>query len=348
MRHDPAGRPLLSRSRLAVRSRYFLAAASGLAVVLAAGCSSPSGPGGPVSSTVTITVVPGIDDAPIYLAQKDGLFAAAGMSHVVIRPEATEAAELAALQDGQADIAASDYGDIFYAQAHGGGLKILADGYDAGTGVLEVLTLPTSRITTPTDLAGLRVGAPSYDYLSKLAGSGDPVSLDTAAATEVLTSYLGNEATTVRWDEMSQAQEVTALRDHQLQAILVSEPYIYQAESELGAVEVLDACSGYTASLPLTGYVAMQSWVKQYPNAVADFQSALVKAQSDASVTGQVQQILPAATGMSKQDADLAAIGSYPTTTSANLLQRDIRLMTTFDMISLSQAKPMMSMIVKS
>ena len=98
-----------------------------------------------------------------------------------------------------------------------------------------------------------------------MQGSGSPLSLDAAAATQVLTNYLGNEAESVQWDPMTQPQEVKALEQHRLKAILVSEPYIYQAESQAGAVEVLDACSGSTASLPLAGYVAMNAWVKDNP-----------------------------------------------------------------------------------
>ena len=57
---------------------------------------------------------------------------------------------VSALQNAQADIAASDYGNVFYAEAYAARrhdikhplLRILADGYDATAGVLEVLTLP--------------------------------------------------------------------------------------------------------------------------------------------------------------------------------------------------------------
>src|SRR5215469_8008376 len=143
MRLDPAGVPLPNRSRHAFRTRYLMAGICGLSLLAAAGCGSPGSAGGTVSSTVTIADVPGVDDAGIYLAQKDGLFAAEGLTNVRIVSYKNQAQVLAALQSGQADIAASDYGDIFYAQAtQKAGFRILADGYDASAGVLEVLTLP--------------------------------------------------------------------------------------------------------------------------------------------------------------------------------------------------------------
>ncbi len=346
MRLDPAGNLLPKRSRRAVRARHLLAAASGLAVIGAAGCAGTASAGGSVSSTITIAAVPGVDNAPLYLAKKEGLFAAAGLKNVVIKTYPTESAELSALQNKQADIAASDYGSIFYQQAQSNDLKILADGYDAGPGVLEVLTLPGSTIQSPLDLANQKIGLPSESALPSLEGSGNPPSLYAAAATQVLTNYLGNEAESVQWDPMTQPQEVRALEQHRLKAILVGEPYIYEAESQAGATVVLDACSGSTASLPLAGYVATSTWVNDNHAAAADFQQALVTAQGDASETGQVQQLLPSATGMSAQDADLVTIGSFPTATSALGLERVVRLMSNFNMISLGHAPAVPPMIV--
>jgi NitT/TauT family transport system substrate-binding protein len=338
------------RSGRSLRAQCLLAAAAGLTLLLAAGCGGSGSPGGTVSSTITIAAVPGVDTAPLYLAQRDGLFAAAGLTHVVIHSYSSEAADLSAIASHQADIAASDYGDIFSAQAQHGGLRILADGYDATAGVLEVITLPSSTITSPADLANQRVGVPDDEMLQGLAGTAHPVSLDAAAATQVLTNYLGNDAESVTWVPMSQQQEISALENHQdgLSAILISEPYIYEAESEFGAAELLDACSGSTAGLPLTGYVATSSWVKQDPAAAADFQAAMVRAQTEASTTGQVQQILPSATGMSVADADLSTIGSYPTSTSAINLERVVRLMSNFDMITSGLPPSVPPMIVGS
>jgi NitT/TauT family transport system substrate-binding protein len=351
MRLDPAGAQLPNRSRHASRARYLLAAVSGLGLLAAAGCGSASSAGSTVSSTITIAAVPGVDDAAIYLAQKDGLFAAEGLTHVRIKTEQNQAQVLSALQTSQADIAASDYGNVFQLEAHSRNpekplLRILADGYDATAGVLEVLTLPGSGIT-PKDLTTVKVGLPNDDLLSPPETSGAPVSLDAAAATSVLSDYVGSAASFVDWKRMSQAQEVSELKEHKLQAILVGEPYIYQAESSAGAVEVFDACSGSTDGLPLLGYVAMNAWVRENPAAVADFQAALAKAESDAAMTGTIQGVLPAA-GVNAEDAALITIGSYPTSTSVQNLQAVVRLMTSSQMISQSDPPAIPPMLVGS
>ncbi len=329
------------------RAQGLLVAAAGLTVLLAAGCGGAPSAGGNVSATITIAAIPGVDTAPLYLAQRDGTFAAEGLAHVVIKSYSSAGAELTAIANGKADIAASDYGDIFYAQSRDPDLRILSDGYDAAAGVLEVLTWPGSPIASPADLAGETIGVPDEQLLPGLTGSGHPVSLDAAAATEVLTNYLGNDAESVVWSPMSEQQEITELAQHRLQAALVSEPYIYEAESQFGATVVLDACSGSTADLPLTGYVATSAWVKDNAPAVADFQAAMARAQTQAAMVGQVQAILPKTTGMSTEDADLSTVGSYPTSTSAINLERVVRLMSNFDMISSAQIPSVPPMIVK-
>jgi len=337
MRHDPVGAGQPTRSGRRLRASRIAGSAAGLALVLAAGCSGASTAGGPVSGTVTIAAVPGIDTAPLYLAQKNGYFAAQGLSHVVIKSFASQAAELSALQSGQADIAASDYGDIFHAQYQSPNLRILADSYDAAPGVLEIIALP-GTITSPAQLQDLRIGVPNDQLVP---------GLETAAATQVLTNYLGNAALSMNWVPMSQQQEITALQNKSLPAVLVSEPYIYEAESQLGAVEVLDAYSGSTAGMPLTGYIGMNAWVTHNPNAVADFQAAISQAQTQASMTGQVQQLLPKTTGVTMADADLSTIGSYPTSTSVTGLERVVRLLANDGLIPLNHAPSVPPMIVK-
>jgi NitT/TauT family transport system substrate-binding protein len=327
MRLCPAGMSLPNRRRRVPRTRLVLAGASVLAALLAAGCGK-SGAGTGVSSTIKIAAVPGIADAPLYLAQRDGLFAAAGLNVQFVKGFSTDAAELAALQSGQVNIAASDYGTIFTTeeQQTTPDLRILADGYDATSGAIAVLTMPGSKITTPLALEGQRIGVPSYDALSN-GPAGHPISLESVAANQALFSYLSANSNTVTWVPMSQQAELTALRTGQLKAILVSEPYIYLAESQLGAVQVLDAASGSTANLPLSGYVATEAWVKANGAAVAAFKSALAQAQADAAMAGPIQQTLRTSASMNQEEASMITIGTFPTSTNANDLDRVTRLL---------------------
>jgi NitT/TauT family transport system substrate-binding protein len=357
MRLNPAGTTPRGGASKPPRARFCVALASGLAVVAAAGCaSSAAAGGGSVSATITIAAVPGINDVPLYMAQQAGLFTKAGL-HVVIKKESQESAVFAALRGNQAQIASADYGDLFYqqsranlAKAPAGGYKILADGYDATTGSLEVLALPASNtknkhpITSPEQLPGATVGIPSDDVLptrkpSPIApGSGIPDSLEVAAATSALSDFVA-DPNSVDWVAESPSAEVSDLIAGRVQAILVGQPYIVAAELR-GAVEVMDACSGATANLPLSGYVATSAWAKANPMAVADFQSAIAQAQSAAAMDGLVQKMLPA-TGMTTQEADLATIGTYPTSTSTRELERVSRLLWAEDMYDSPAGEPL-------
>lgn len=346
MRRDPAG--VLQYARGRVRRRL-LGAATGLALLAAAaGCGGSGSAGGTVASTIIIGAVPGVDTAPLFLAWKRGYLADAGLASVRIVPFATQAAEMQALLKGQVDITASDYGNVFATESKTPGLlRVLADGYDAGPSVVEILAPPGSGINSPAQLAGKTIAVPAELALpGQQTASTTPDSLEAAAAAEELKVYLGAAVDTVSWWPMAEEEEVSGLSSG-LQAVLLTQPSIFDASSQVGAKEVLDAFSGSTAGLPLTGYVAESSWVRQNPAAVADFQAAIERAQAQSSMEGQVQQVLPATSDMTQADAASSAIGTYPTTTTAVALDRVVRLLGSLGVISPANEPSVGPMIVK-
>ena len=340
MRPATVSFPVTCHQRPARPSRSVSAAVGALAAAaLAAGCSvAGASPGTPAAGTTTITVAaaPGVDDAPLYLAVKDEIFQSAGLN-VKITSYQSVSQELQALADGKVDVAAGDYVDFFYAEAHSKlNLRIVADGYHAAPGVMEVLTLPGSGITAPQQLEGKTVGTPEPQVIPVQKDA--PYSLETVATQSALENdgvnlaQLPNDRQ-VKWRPMPSADLINALADHQVSAILVQEPYIYEAESRLGAVEVLDSCSGATASLPLSGYFATGSFAHKNPDAVEDFRSALQRAQAVAVQPGPVEAVLAHNSGMSMETASLVTIGAYPTSLDAASLQRVADLMFNFGLL---------------
>jgi NitT/TauT family transport system substrate-binding protein len=283
-----------------------------------------------------VAATPGVDDAPLYLAVKDGTFTSAGLD-VKIKTYQSVSQELQALAGGQVDVAAGDYVDFFWEEANSKlNLRIVADGYHAAPGVMEVLTLPGSNITTPQDLEGKTVGTPEPQVIR--AQKNAPYSLETVATQSVLENDgvdqpLLPPARQVKWRPMPSGDLISALENHQVSAILVQEPYIYEAESSHGAVEVLDSCSGATASLPLSGYFATGSFAHKNPEALEDFRSALQQAQADAVQPGPVEAVLAHNSGMSMETASLVTIGAYPTSLNAASLQRVADLMFNFGLL---------------
>ena len=326
MRLDPAGSLLPKRSRRAARARTVLAAASGLAVLGAAGAAQPPAAAAASSSTITIAAVPGVDNAPIYLAKKEGLFAAAGLKNVVIKTYSSQAAELSALQSAQADIAASDYGTIFYQQSQS---ARSADpwrwlrrrrGRPRDPDPAQFADQVAARPRGPDDRA------PRGQRAAEPARSSSPISLDAAAATQVLHKLSREQRRVGATGRRCRRRRDQRPRAAPLKAILVSEPYIYQAESQLGAVEVLDACSGSTPTCRcrLRGDERLG---QGQPGRGGRLPAGAGQGPGRRAMTGHVQQLLPSTTGMTAQDADLITIGSYPTSTSVVSLERVVRLL---------------------
>ncbi len=322
MKVVPAGRrPVQRWSRSRARIAAGCAAA---AVMVLAGCHVPgiSSAAGrpPPGSSITVASVPGIGDAPLYIALHEGLFRQAGLT-VHIHSFPSVAAEVAALRSGKANVAVGDYADFFFAQEHDARapMVVVADGYDARPDVMDVLVRPDSGITSPQGLSGRTIGTAAPQLMPDVS-NGQPYSLDTVAASSVLMDD-GVQPTAVTWKPMPTHELVGALRSHLVDAILVTEPEIFQAESQLGAQSVLDACSGETLSLPLEGYFAPASFARQHRAALVAFRSALRRAQADAAQAAPLEALTHYA-GMSRQTAALITMGTYPTSVKAASLQR--------------------------
>jgi NitT/TauT family transport system substrate-binding protein len=327
------------------------AAVAGL--LLIAGCHVPftssSAASGPTASgTVTVAAAPGLADAPLYIGIKDGYFSRAGLT-VRVDPTSSVVSGLAALHSGRANVVFGDYADMFYAQEQRKAapqLRAVADGYDAAPNVIEVLTLPRSGITGPADLRGQRVGTAMNQEkpVTSTQPTPLPYSLDTVAAWSVLA---GNniDPSSVHWVPMQSGNLIGALAHHQVDAILATEPTIYAAETQLGAVPVLDAATGATANLPVAGYFTNSAYASQHGDVVRAFRAALEQAQAQGGMAGPVQAALTKGAGLPAKTAALVTVGQYPTTLSALNLQRVANLMFSFN--ALPSALTVSSIVAK-
>ncbi len=310
------------------------------AALLVSGCRVPgtsSEAGAAGSQTVTVAVVGdgskgplSVADAPLSVAAADGLFKQHGLN-VVVKTYGTTAEVAQALSSGDAQIAAGDYTGFLYRQDTGAlKLHLIADGYDAAPNMMEVLTLPNSKITTPQQLAGATVATPepavTYPVNSSVNNSDLPYNIETLA-TETVLQDDGVSPSSVTWKPTPLAQMVGDLKSGKVQAILVPEPYVFEAESQLGAQEVLDSSSGAAAGLPLSGYFSLAKYASANPSAVQSFRTALLQAQANSGMRAPVQAVLPSATGMTAQDAALVTLGAYPTSLSVGQVQRVAQLM---------------------
>ena len=300
-------------------------AALSLALV-ATGCHVPGTSSGsilPSGQTLTVAEVPGIDTVPLEVAAQQGLFKQQGIS-VTVKDYASVSDAYNALIRGKADVADGDYTSFFFGIANlGASLKLVADGYDASAGTMQVLALPSSGINSPGQLAGKTVGTPEAQVAP--FSNTFPYSMDTLA-TETVLQTEGVSPAGITWDEMPENKLITALKDHQVNAIVATDPLIIEAETQLGAQEVLDACSGVTANLPLSGYFSTVSYAGQHTAALQAFQTALTTAESDSGMRSNVQSVLRGE-DMSLLYADLVNIGQYPSFLNVGQIERIAELM---------------------
>jgi NitT/TauT family transport system substrate-binding protein len=322
------------------------AATGGAAVLLLAGCGALGGGSSGISAsgggTITVAAVQSVGDAPLYLARQAGLFAQHGLT-VTIKRYASVSAEVEALANGQADVAAGDYtgffaaaGTVFAPPAKGGKkqsipgdttLRVIGDGYDAANNVMEVLTLPGNKtIKTAMDLQGQKVYTPPAEAAAFRNSKIQPYNIETLATQTVLRND-GVSVTTIHWHQAAAGSLVAALKDHQASAILVGEPYLFQAQKQLGAVSVLDSAAGVTSGLPLLGYFTTSAYASAHAQSIRAFQAAMTEAQTRAAARGQIQSMLSRAAGVSPEDAPLIALGTYPTFFSVGQVQHVADLM---------------------
>ncbi|HEY2239088.1 MAG TPA: ABC transporter substrate-binding protein, partial [Streptosporangiaceae bacterium] len=247
-------------------------------VALASGCQA-SGPGASgTGGTLTVAVVPGIDNAPLRVAAQEGLFKQHGLD-VAIKDYPSLGAEVQGLTSGQAQIAVGDYTGFFYEQATGRApLRLIADGEDAAADSIAILTLPNSGITTPQQLSGQPGGVATPPAQVIPYSATIPYNIETLAAEEVLQND-GVSPSSVTWTQVPPNEMISSLRTGKVKAILATEPYILQAEEQLGAVEVVDASAGVTSGLPLSGYFSLSSYAQAHAATVRAFQRILGQAQ---------------------------------------------------------------------
>lgn len=332
MKAMPIGR---SAQRLG-GGRVRIAVACAVAAVLLAGCSAFGGSSAsgsaPAGSSITVAAVPGVGDAPLYVAWQQKLFQQHGLT-VHVRSYQTMSQVIDALHNGQASVAVGDYADFFYEQQtdKNAPMVVLADGYDAAPNIMDVLVRPNSPITTPQGLKGARIGTAEPQVMPDHAGV--PYSTETVAASSALDNE-GVQPNLVKWVPMPAKDLVDALQTGQVDAILVTEPQIFQAESQIGARTILDACSGETVNLPLDGYFASKSFAEKNQATLRAFRSVLTRAQANAVQPAPLEAVLRHYAGMSRQTASLITVGQYPTALKVTSLQRVADLMSFYGALS--------------
>ena len=291
--------------------RRFLRAISvttvGLSVVLGAGCGSPSGGPPKVSglekTSLTVGAVPVADEAGLYIAQDQGLFAAEGL-HVTIDSILSSADATKGQNDGKFDITAGNA--VSYVQdqvSHKSDLEIVAEGSLMQPDNQALYTLPGSPVTTIADLKGRRIGVNVLNNIGTLLIS------------SVLQEH-GLSARDVHFVPVPFPALGQALKRHTIDVAWLPEPTASADAENMGLAELTDLDQGATEGFPVGWYVATKTWAKKYPRTLMAFLDALRQGQqiADTSRTAveRAMEALPKPLAITPVTAAVMALDSYP------------------------------------
>jgi NitT/TauT family transport system substrate-binding protein len=301
------------------------AAVAAVAALALSGCSDSNNSDsvkGLEKTQIKIGVLPILDDAPVYVGIDKGYFKAEGLD-VKLVPIAGGAVALPQLVQGGLDVVFSNYVSVYKAQAKGvAKFRVLAEGYQAKQHVMAVVAVP-GKLTTPKQLDGKTIAVNNRDNIGELTIS------SALRASDVDTSK-------IQYKEIPFPEMAAALQRGDVDAAWLVEPFITNAEKNLGAHIVVDTGTGPTADFPMAGYIATAQFAQRDPNTVAAFRRALAKAQAAASDRQNLQRVLPKYTKLDAQTAAITAIGTFPATPDPSpvRLQRVADLMQQFNMLS--------------
>ena len=223
------------------------------------------------------------------------------------------------LLNGSIDVLNGTYAGFIEAQVHAAGrFHILADGYAGAPSVNEVVVLPWSGITSPKQLIGRTIAVDALDSIAALLVS------------SALESQ-GVPPSQVHLVAMPFPAMAAALKAHRIDAAYLPEPYLSEAEIQIGGEELIDVNQGATQNFPIDGYLATVGWCQRYPKTAAAVAQAIDRGQAIADVNRPiVESVLHTYTTISRQTSAIMALGDFPTRVSEVDLQRVPDLMQSF------------------
>lgn len=339
--------PARSKGIFAVNRKWLRAGCAAAAVALsatAAGCSSSGGTSdasgasnssaiatmksmsfGPAEkSTINVGVVPAMDSAGFFIAQHEGLFAKEGLT-VNYTPAASSETAIAQQQAGKLDISGGNYVSYIQAAMKGAPLEVISEASIMKQGSQVIFTMPNSGIKSLDQLQGHMVGvnAPgNIDYL-----------LDASTLQENGVNLSGVQFPTkpIPFPQMG-----AMLKNNQIAAATLPEPFASQAEQQLGAVPVADLNQGATQNFPIEGYVVTKQWAQQNPNTLKRFLAALETGQAIADTNrSAVEQAFETLKGpqngqVASSIASVMALNNYPIGIDPTRIQRVSNVMQQF------------------
>lgn len=275
-------------------------AAVAAAGLLLAGCSSdplgndstesPGGGGGSTELTKVKVVVAPIHFEPAYIALQEGFYEEEGLDVELIRG-ADPTSNIARAVSGEVDITTGSLGTLITSVAAGVPVTAIAgNGYtSAETATSGILTLNSSGIQTPADLAGRTVGIQGLN-------TGSEIGMFLAAEDH------GIDPMSIERVELASAGMETALVEGTIDAVLASAPFYGQLLARDDVHLVSNPSTEYMAGAPVTVWTVTDEWLANNEETAAAFVRAMEKAQAFYEDPANVEAILDITAEVSEVD----------------------------------------------
>ena len=270
---------------------------------------------------LNVAVVPAADSAGFFVALHEGLFAARGLHVTFIPAVSSETVINAQALDeprDRVDISCGNYVSYIQAQQNydqgkrpssdsdpmvAADLDIFAEGSVMEPGAQGLYVLPDSPIRT---LAGLE---------GKVVGVNAPGNILYLLAASALADH-GLSVSGAHFAFYPLPQMAAMLSAGKIAAAVLPEPFASQAELSMGITLLADLDQGATAAFPVQGCAVTRPWAALHPATLKAFRAAFEQGQdiadSNRSAVEQAMEALPSPYGLTKVQAAVMALDSYP------------------------------------
>jgi NitT/TauT family transport system substrate-binding protein len=260
-------------------------------------------------STIKVSVMSTIDTTPFQLAIKSGYFKQEGLDVEAVNA-ASGQVSLQKLIGGEVDIAFSSYPPFFIAQSKGAAdIKFVADASSAAPKSMVVVAMPNSSIKGVQDLAGKKIAITGVNTLG-----------DTLIKSVMKDNHV--DYTGVNWVTLAFPDIAAAVKNGDVDAGFLTEPFITQAAKTVGAVPILDIATGSTRGFPSAGYGSLGKFTDANPKTVAAFQRAMQKAIKDAADRSKIEPLMVEFAKVDPDTAGLTTLSTFESTLDPRRLQR--------------------------
>jgi NitT/TauT family transport system substrate-binding protein len=316
-------------------SAVFLAFAACLGAGCAGGGTAAGGTAilprvaGLEKTTITAAISPVLDSAGFFVALREGLFAQEGLT--VHYTAAHGDTVISGAVKGKYDVIATNY--VSYVQAQvtrTADLRVIAEASLLQPGGRVIMTMPRSKVRTLRELTGHVLGVNADANVGFLLAASvlteNGIKLSVAG---------GKNAVGFPSFSMPYPDAAPALVSGKVDAAVMSEPFVTQAEENYGAVPLADLDSGATEQFPMEGYATTASWARANPQTLKAFLIALEAGQQIADTDRQAVEAafvgLPRGAGhIDRVTAAVMALNVYPLGVDAVRLQRVADVMQQF------------------